>query len=260
MTVSSAPSGDIVERLVRRDRLVVVTSLLLTTSLAWWYLFVGAGMDTGHMAMGMPMPWSASYAVLIFFMWWIMMMAMMLPSAAPMILLFALVNRRSRAAGSPYVSTAIFAAGYLGAWGVFSLFATGMHWLLDQASLLSPQMASKSRILGGLLLVLAGIYQLTPYKHACLRHCRGPVEFISRYWKGGNLGALQMAVRHGVVCIGCCWVEMGLLFYGGVMNLQWIVGLAVLVLLEKALPAGPRFSSLSGIIFIAWGLSLWLWV
>jgi predicted metal-binding membrane protein len=260
MISSLPPSSDVTERLVRGDRLIVATGLLLVTSLAWWYMLVGAGMDMGNMDMRMPMPWSADYAALVFFMWWIMMVAMMLPSAAPMILLFALVNRRNRAVGSPNVSTTIFAAGYLGTWGVFCLLATGLHWLLDQAGLLSPQMASPSSMLGGLLLVLAGTYQLSPYKHACLRHCRGPMEFVTRYWKPGNLGALQMAGRHGFVCVGCCWLAMGLLFYGGVMNLQWIVGLAVLVLLEKLLPAGHSFSFLSGIIFIAWGLGLWLWV
>jgi len=210
------------------------------------------------MDMDMPMPWSAGYALLVFFMWWIMMVAMMLPGAAPMILLFARVNRSSRAAGAPTVSTALFALGYLAAWGGFSLLATGAHWLLEQSGFLSPEMASRNRLFGGLLLVAAGVYQMTPWKHACLRHCRGPLDFVTRYWRPGPKGALQMGLRHGALCVGCCWVVMGLLFYGGVMNLYWITGIALLVLLEKILPGGDRLGYLSGGAFIAWGVGVML--
>ena len=257
-TEARAPGGqgELIERLVRRDRWVVVGGLLLVTLMAWWYLVLGAGMGRGVMEMSMPMPWSPGYAALVCLMWWIMMVAMMLPSAAPMILLFALVNRRRGTGGAPGVSTTIFAAGYLIAWGVFSLMATGAHWLLDQAGLLSAAMTSQNILLGSLLLIMAGVYQLTPWKHACLRHCRGPLDFVMRYWRPGRRGALEMGLRHGAVCVGCCWVVMGLLFYGGVMNLYWIVGIALLVLLEKVLPAGGYLGSVSGIVFVAWGLSL----
>lgn len=250
---SSGGHGGLIEQLARRERLVVAGGLLLVTSMAWWYLLTGARMDMGAMDMRMPVPWSAGYAMLVFIMWWVMMVAMMLPSAAPMILLFALVNRRNRAAGSPYVPTSIFASGYLIAWGGFSLLATGVHWLLDQSGFLSAQMSSRSIPLGGLLLVLAGLYQLTPWKHACLRHCRGPMDFVIRYWRPGRHGALAMGLRHGVLCVGCCWVMMGLLFYGGVMNPYWIAGIAVLVLLEKLIPAGDYLGFAGGIVFIAWG-------
>ncbi|MCO6412806.1 MAG: DUF2182 domain-containing protein [Thiogranum sp.] len=254
----SAPGHDsgFIEQLARRDRLVVAAGLLLVTLLAWGYMLAGAGMDMGDMDMSMPMPWSAGYATLVFFMWWIMMVAMMLPGAAPMILLFALVNRRSRAAGAPWVSTTVFALGYLVAWGMFSLLATGAHWALDQTGYLSPDMASQNRLVGGLLLMAAGIYQFTPWKHACLRHCRGPLDFITRYWRPGTRGALQMGLRHGALCVGCCWAVMGLLFYGGVMNLYWIIGIALLVLLEKLVPAGEFLGGVSGTLFIIWGL--WL--
>jgi predicted metal-binding membrane protein len=247
---------DFVEQLVRSERLVVTTGLLLVALIAWTYLLVGAGMDLGGMDMSMPMAWTAAYATLVFFMWWIMMLAMMLPSAAPMILLFALVNRSNAAAGAPFVSTALFALGYLLAWGMFSLFATGMHWALDQTGLLSPQMSSQSQRMGGLLLLLAGIYQFTPWKRACLRFCRGPLEFVTRYWRPGAGGALQMGLRHGAVCVGCCWVMMGLLFYGGVMNLYWISGIALLVLLEKLLPPGFHTAGVTGVLFVIWGSAL----
>jgi predicted metal-binding membrane protein len=257
-TPASVERVELIERLVRRERGVIAVALLTVTSLSWWYLFVGAGMDMGamDMDMSMPTPWSTGYAALVFLMWWIMMAAMMLPSAAPMILLFALVNRRNRLSGSTYVSTSIFASGYLLVWGLFSGLATGAHWLADQAGLLSAQMSSQSTSLGGLLLLLAGVYQFTPWKHACLRHCRGPLEFVMRHWRPGRSGALVMGLQHGALCVGCCWMVMGLLFYGGVMNLYWITGIAVLVLLEKLFPAGDHLGNAVGIAFVVWGLYL----
>jgi predicted metal-binding membrane protein len=252
--------GDsLLTQVVRRDRLVVVGSLAAISLIAWAYLLAGAGMEmdmTMDMSMVMPMSWTPQYAAVVFVLWWIMMIAIMLPSAAPKILLFATVNRRSREQGNPYVPTGLFASGYLIAWGAFSITATLLHWLLDRAGLMSMDMSSASTWLGALLLVSAGIYQLTPLKYACLRNCRSPLEFVMRYWRPGRAGALRMGIRHGAYCVGCCWVVMGLLFYGGVMNIYWIVGLSVLVLLEKVLPGDRYFGYLSGIAFLTWGL--WL--
>jgi len=223
----------------------------------------GQGMDAGGGAMsemvGMameamqPMAWTAGTAVLMFFMWWIMMMAMMLPSAAPMILLFAAVNRKQRNAGSPYVPTGTFAFGYLAVWGVFSFLATAAQWGLEHSVLLSSTMVGTSVVLGALLLIAAGVWQLTPLKHACLKHCRSPIQFLSQHWRKGRLGAFRMGVEHGAFCLGCCWFLMALLFYGGVMNLYWIVGLALFVLLEKVLPFGHRLGGVAGVGLIAWG-------
>jgi predicted metal-binding membrane protein len=254
-------ASDILEAAARHDRLVIVGALGLVTLLAWAWLLSGGGMDmpsSMDMNMVMPMDWTPLYALVVFVMWWVMMMAMMLPSAAPMILLFALVNRRSRALSAPYVPTTVFASGYLVAWGGFSLAATLVHWWLERAGWLTMGMTSANCWISGFLLLAAGLYQLTPLKHACLRHCRGPVEFITRHWRPGYAGAFRMGLVHGAYCVGCCWVVMGLLFYGGVMNLYWIVGLAVLVLLEKLLPAGPYFGNISGVGFLAWGA--WLLV
>jgi predicted metal-binding membrane protein len=248
---------DVVETIVRRDRVVVVTALILVTLLAWVYLLSGAGMD---MEMGgmdpdmvMPMIWTPAYTLVMFLMWWIMMIAMMLPSAAPMILIFAMINRKNRQKEAPYVPTAVFAAGYLIAWGGFSLAATILHWGLDRSGLLTMRMASAADWLGAALLLAAGVYQITPLKDACLRHCRSPIAFVMEHWRPGATGALRMGIHHGAYCVGCCWVVMGLLFYGGVMSMWWIVGLALLVLLEKVLPAGHRLGALSGIGFLAWG-------
>jgi predicted metal-binding membrane protein len=214
------------------------------------------GMRDMAMAAMAPMAWTSGYAVLMFFMWWIMMMAMMLPSAAPMILLFATVNRKQREKGAPYVPTAIFAAGYVLVWGAFSMFAVAAQWGLERSGLLSSMMVRTSVILGAGLLIAAGIYQLTPFKHACLRRCRSPIFFISHHWRPGDLGALRMGVEHGAFCTGCCWFLMALLFYGGIMNLFWIVGLALLVLLEKTVPAGHWLGRITGVLLIAWGGAL----
>jgi predicted metal-binding membrane protein len=205
------------------------------------------------MAAVTPATWTPGYACLMFFMWWIMMVAMMLPSAAPMILLFAMINRRQRERAAPYVPTGMFAAGYLLVWGAFSLVAVTAQWGLERTGLLSSMMASTSVMLGAGLLIAAGVYQLTPLKHACLRHCRSPIFFISHHWRPGASGALRMGVAHGAFCAGCCWFLMALLFYGGIMNLYWIVGLAVFVLLEKTIPAGHWLGGLTGVLLIAWG-------
>jgi predicted metal-binding membrane protein len=257
---------------IRRDRLVVVTALAAVIALSWAYLLAGAGMgmsalemtqaqrgmaeDMPGMAMATPAVWSPGYAVLMFFMWWIMMVAMMLPSAAPMILLFAALNRKQRDSGQPYVATSIFALGYLAAWAVFGLVATMLQWGLELTGMLSPLLVGSNEIFCGVLLVAAGAYQLTPIKHACLRQCRSPLAFLGTHWRRGARGALRMGVQHGAYCVGCCWFLMGLLFFGGVMNLYWIVGLALFVLFEKTIPAGHWLGYATGVGLSVWGAAL----
>jgi len=261
------------EAAVRRDRLVVVVALGAVVTLCWAYLLAGAGMDVSAfemtrmsrlqggaamagMAMMTPAVWTSGYAVLMFFMWWVMMVAMMLPSAAPMILLFATVNRRQLEAGNPQVATSVFAAGYLMAWAGFSLVAVMLQWGFERTGVLSPALVGTNVILGGGLLLTAGVYQLTPFKHACLRHCRSPLSFLGTHWRRGVGGALRLGVVHGGFCVGCCWFLMGLLFFGGVMNLYWIAGLALVVLVEKLVPAGHWLGYCSGIALLVWGVAV----
>jgi predicted metal-binding membrane protein len=222
-------------------------------------------MDQPDMAMGdgmmmamAPVAWTPGYAFLMFFMWWTMMMAMMLPSASPMILLFARFNRSQREKGAPYVPTAVFALGYVLVWAAFSQVAVTVQWSLERSGLLSSMMASTSVTLGALLLIAAGAYQLTPLKYACLKHCRSPLFFISHHWRPGEWGALRMGLEHGAFCTGCCWFLMALLFYGGIMNLFWIIGLALFVLAEKVAPAGHWVGWIMGVGLIAWGGGLLL--
>lgn len=250
------------ETALRRDRTVVAAALAGVILASWAYILAGAG--TAMTAFEMtgfdlgahptePAPWSVGYAVLMFFMWWLMMVAMMLPSAAPVILLHAKVLRRESGAAAPYGATAAFTFGYLAVWAGFSLIAVGAHWALQATALLSAMMASASPALSGGLLVAAGIWQLTPLKHACLRRCRSPIGFLSRHWRGGCLGTFRMGIEHGAFCLGCCWLLMALLFHGGVMNLYWIIGLAAFVLVEKVVPAGPRLGRAIGLVLLASG-------
>ena len=248
---------------LRRDRLVVLAGLGGVTVLAWLYLILlAAGMVDGPGAMGeamanaRPIPWTAGDFALMVLMWSVMMVGMMLPGATPMILLFAMINRKKREAGYPFVPTGAFALGYAGAWTAFSLFATILQWALHSAALLSPMLVSTSAVLAGALFIAAGTYQLTPLKHACLKNCRSPVHFIMTRWRSGAGGALRMGLEHGAYCVGCCWFLMGLLFVLGVMNLLWVAALTILVLVEKAAPHGEWTARISGAAMLAAGLYL----
>ena len=243
------------EYLLRRDRLIVAAGLAVVVALAWVYLAAGAGMDT-DMAMDMPMPWSPFYAAVVFVMWWVMMIAMMVPSAAPTILLFAAIRRKQGSAGHPSAQAWIFCSGYLLMWAGFSVVAVLAQRALEHAGLLSMAMASTSAVLGGLVLLAAGLYQFTPLKTACLRYCQSPVLFLSQYWQPGAAGALRMGLRHGGYCLGCCWFLMALLFVGGVMNLAWIAGIALYVGAEKLLPIGRALSRAAGVALCAAGAFL----
>jgi predicted metal-binding membrane protein len=190
------------------------------------------------------------------------MVAMMIPSAAPMILMFAGVNRRRREQQVPYVPTSVFLLGYLVVWAAFSVLATAAQWGLHAASLLSPMMVSTTPVLGGILLLVAGIYQWTPLKHACLSKCRSPLGFVLNEWREGRWGAFLMGLKHGSYCTGCCWSLMALLFVAGVMNLLWVAAIAGFILLEKLAPAGQRMGQAAGVLMIAGGvmlLGLTLW-
>ena len=269
----SSPS--LIERALLHDRTIVIIALGVLIAASWVFVLVGAGTGmsawdmtswkmalglSGPMRMAMPVEWTLGYAAMMFFMWWIMMVAMMLPSAAPMILLHAKVTRASsERTGGVFglAPTALFTIGYLAAWAVFSLIATSLQWAFEGLGVLSPMtMSSTNQLFAGVILLFAGAYQLTPLKQACLKHCRSPVAFLSRHWRPGATGAFRMGLGHGAYCLGCCWGLMALLFFGGIMNLYWVIGLAVLVLLEKLLPAGQALAYGTGAIFLSGGIYL----
>jgi predicted metal-binding membrane protein len=205
--------------LVKHDRWVIGTGLALSAGLVWWYLIeeaqrmnAGGLCESLGMEMARPevMAWPIASLVPLFLMWAVMMVAMMLPSAAPMILTFAAVSRHRRRQQRPYVPTIIFVSGYLIIWCGFSGLAAVSQWILHRTALLSPMMASSSNLFAGGLLLAAGLFQFTPLKRNCLRHCRAPLEFIMTRWHEGRAGALCMGLEHGVFCTGCCWALMGL--------------------------------------------------
>ena len=254
--------SDRLETALRHDRIIVLAALAGSAALAWGYMLHEArGMQqTGvcrclGMAMSGPdtQAWSVAAIAPLFLMWAEMMVAMMIPSAAPMILTFARVNRQRREQARPFVPTGLFVLGYLVIWCAFSLAAGLAQWALHGAALLSPTMRSSSPVLGGVLLIAAGTFQWSPWKRACLHHCRSPLSFLLGGWREGRTGALAMGLEHGAWCAGCCWLLMVLLFVAGVMNMLWVAVITVLVLLEKALPQGPRLGAIAGIVFVTWG-------
>ena len=187
-----------------------------------------------------------------------MMVAMMLPSAAPMIMAFVAVNERRRSSARPFVPVSIFLLGYLGVWTAFSAVAAVAQWRLHEAALLSSTMAATSPVLSGGLLIAAGVFQWTPMKRACLKGCRSPLSFLMSEWREGAAGALVMGLRHGALCVGCCWVLMALLFVAGVMNLLWVAVIALFVLAEKILAKGELVGHIAGAAPVAAGIAVML--
>jgi predicted metal-binding membrane protein len=249
------------DSVLNSPRAIVAAALAVIVSLSWLYLLAGAGTGMSPFAMTAWLPrfdlafgpsrWTPSYAALMMLMWWVMMIAMMLPSAAPFVLIHARIAQRAR---QPTTASAVFLIGYLIVWLAFSIVAAGMQWALEASRLMDAAMMwSASRWLSAVLLAAAGVYQLTPAKRVCLSHCRSPVHYLSAHWRPGHWGALRMGLAHGAYCLGCCWLLMTLLFVGGAMNLLWIAGLSIIVLLEKLVPAGLWFGRALGLILIAAG-------
>ena len=248
----------ILERVMRHDRAVVAVGLLLVLVLSWAYLLAGAGtlQEMGDMLMPMSAgPWTLRHAIIMLVMWAVMMAAMMLPGAAPMILLYAAIARGHYTEGKPASMSGFFAGGYVLVWSAFSVVAVALQFALEKASILSPMMEISSITLAGAVLIAAGLYQWTPLKQACLKHCRSPLEFVLTRWRDGAGGAFLMGIEHGSYCVGCCWVLMLLLFVGGLMNMAWVAGIALFVLLEKLVPGGHWMGRLAGAVLIGWGVT-----
>jgi len=250
------------ERALKRDRLLVMVGLFVVVLLATIYTVLGIGMSMSAITMtkmaiempGMMMvtaDWTPRYVLLVFLMWWVMMAAMMVPSAAPTVLLYANLVRKNKRADKPYASTSIFLSGYLFIWGCFSLAATMLQWSLVSIGQMSGMMEITYTPVAAVLLLAAGLYQVSPIKQACLRHCQHPLIFFMHNWKSGNSGALRMGIQNGWFCLGCCWALMALLFVGGVMNLLWIAAVALFVGLEKLAANRPWLTKLSSVALVA---------
>lgn len=248
----------------RPTRAVVTGCIALVTALAWAYLVyldrqmlpaVGGDTMMARMGMAMERPRGAGDAFFTFVMWAVMMIGMMAGAALPVLLLFAGIHaRRGERRTAPAVLS--FGLGYLTVWLGFSAFAAMAQWALHQGASLSPAMATRSTLAGGVILIAAGAYQLTPLKRGCLAHCRSPLGFLMSSWRDGASGAFLMGLRHGGFCLGCCWALMGVLFVVGVMNLVWVGVLTAFILAEKLGPAGARVARAGGVVLIACGVML----
>jgi len=254
---------------LRRDRQAVLAALVVLTALAWgatlWLtrdlalvhaIPAMSGIDV-TMAPDIP-PWTALDFLFSFIMWAVMMAGMMIPTVTPVVLVYVRLGRWGEDQRKLFRATIWFAGGYLLAWTIFALLATSLHYELARAALLTPMLASANDFIAGAILIVAGLYQWSSLKDFCLTNCRTPLRFIQRHggFKRDALPALGLGLRHGSYCVGCCWALMLLLFVGGVMNMAWIVGLAILVLLEKVMSDGRNVSRLIGLALIIGGISL----
>lgn len=255
------PDASSLEAAWKRDRTILVAGLLGTGGLAWLYMVrMDSGMGEAHTGHAMTTPhalsWGAWDLLMAFSMWSVMMTAMMLPVVTPWLLVFSRALREKDPRPALFPKAGFFLLGYLGIWMAYSGLATIGQWGLHAAALLSTGPERTGPVLGGALLLVAGIYQLTPVRDACMAHCRSPLGFFLASWKDGRLGAFTMGFRHGLYCVGCCWALMALSFAFGVMNLLWMAGLTAFLLVEKAASAGPRMSKAAG--WLLTGCGLWM--
>jgi len=245
---------------LRRDRIIIAGCVLGVSTLAWVYLVhvarqmsempAVAGMaSVGTMA---STPWDGAQWWLTFFMWTVMMIGMMSPSAMPALVLYAQTQSRRPHRGPMPITVAAFGVSYLSLWVAFGLLAASTHWMAREAMLMSPAMRVVSPRLAGGILLLAGLYQFTPFKGACLTQCQSPLGFLIARWREGVSGAVVMGIRHGLYCLGCCWALMAVLFAVGVMNLAWVAVLTVFVLVEKRV-TGSLVSRAGGAAMIVLG-------
>jgi predicted metal-binding membrane protein len=255
--VTQNPVADAV---IRRDRTIILAGLaaiilaaaIYTVRMAQTYGGMPATILHQHDHAGQG---SDSFLIL-FTMWAVMMVAMMSPTAVPMVLMHTKVERHRHPEQTPFVPTTIFFMGYILVWAAFSAVLALGQMLLQSTALLSPGMASASPWLAGGILIAAGLFQFSKLKEACLSQCRSPVTYFMLEWREGNTGALRMGLKHGVHCVGCCWVLMALLFVAGVMNLLWMALITVFVLIEKVMPRGELFGRVGGVGMVIWGIGI----
>jgi predicted metal-binding membrane protein len=252
----------LLETALQHDRRVMLFVLVAIPLASWTWIVLMArdmyGTMRGASAWMMTSVWDWPHILLLWVMWAVMMTAMMLPTAAPLILLYGAAARRNAEAGSPARRVYALAAGYVLVWALFSLVATALQRILASVLVLTPMMEPATPIAGAIVLAIAGLYQLTPLKGACLRVCRSPLGFMVQRWRGGAAGAFRLGMHHGAYCLGCCWALMLILFAGGVMNLMIIIALTVWVLVEKIAPFGERTPIASGIALLA--IAAWMGV
>jgi predicted metal-binding membrane protein len=245
-----------------RPRAVILYALLALAALGWGLVIWQAGNDSS-MSMSMSMrgegemglDLTMGLAAPLFLATWVaMMVAMMFPAAAPMILLFDRVERGKREAGRSYVPTMYFVGAYLAIWTVFGVLAFALAGGVERLAADADWITGQWARIGGVLLIAAGLYQLTPLKDVCLSKCQSPMSFLMTSWRDGKVGAVQMGLLHGGYCVGCCWLLFVILLPLGVMNVAAMIVIALLVFGEKTLPVGHRLARVAALVLVVYGV------
>ena len=241
------------ESLLNRDRQVILFALAVIALASCYYTIRMSGFfDSGKHGHGH----TEIDALLLFGMWTVMMVAMMLPSVTPAVLLVAALSRKNRPNSSPFSATTWFLFGYIAVWTLFSAVAAFGQVLLHNFSLLNADMAAATPLVGGGFLILAGVFQFSSWKNACLQHCRSPLAFMMTQWRPGDFGAFMMGIIHGSYCTACCWALMLLMFVAGVMNVSCFLALTGFVLVEKMQRRGMLVARAAGGVFFVCGVVL----
>ena len=255
-------SNPIAEAVLRRDRMVVslglaaiiLVAVYFTVDMARYHNSIAAAVLDHHHGSHIAVETEGFWH--LFVMWTVMQIAMMSPTAVPMILMHTKVQRTRIAETAPLLHTFVFFLGYIVVWTAFSAVFAGLQVWMQSMSLLTSTMASANPWMAGGILIAAGAFQFSKLKEVCLNGCRAPVQYFMTEWRDGYGGALVMGLKHGVHCVGCCWVLMALLFVAGVMNLLWMAVITIFVLLEKILPNGDVFGRIGGVGMFIWGLGI----
>ena len=245
--------------MIARENFFILITLVLLSGLAWAVTVyeargMGWGMFTCSMTMGTP--FSVSNGALYVVLWGVMMVAMMFPAMTPTVGLFRIIAKRRQEQGLSFTPVWVFLAGYITLWTLTGSAGYGVDLAIQSLPEHFPVLRTYGMVIGGLTLVGAGIYQLTPLKYLCLSQCRSPLGFLLESWRDGPMGAFRMGVRHGLYCLGCCWSLMVVLFVVGTMNLVWMGLLSAIIFAEKIIPYGVEMGKASGIVLIALGLAL----
>lgn len=238
---------------------VILLCLLAVVIVAWAYLFYQhwqmASLPMSDMWM-LPADiasWQFLDFGLVYLMWAVMMAAMMLPSAIPMFLVFSKICKQRYQTSHHF--NFLFVLAYLVVWFAFSFVLTWLQWQLHGLHFLSPMMDIQNERLAAAIFIGAGIYQFTPWKNNFLQVCRSPMGFLLTEWREGAQGAFYMGLKHGSICVGCCWAQMLIMFAVGVMNLLGMVLITLLVTAEKIVPGKSQLiCRISGVLLIAWGI------
>jgi predicted metal-binding membrane protein len=234
-----------------RERTLILASLLVLAAVAWGLLLWQARETDAAMAMTPTMGMSAPLFIAI---WVAMMVAIMFPTAAPMILVFARVQAGKERQGGVVVPTWIFVAAYLVVWSLLGVAAYAGAMLAERLADRSMWLMDNAGRIGGVVLILAGIYQLTPLKRICLSKCRTPMSFIITSWRDGRAGAFRMGLEHGLYCAGCCWLLFVILLPLGMLNIAALALITALIFAEKSLSIGRQIAWVAGAALIAYGL------